>query len=79
MRKITYETTVAQNFNDNKNPGVTYEVGEPITLDRDRYEELLSKGFVNEGKIVKEEDTVFKKNKFKKVEEVEKIEEENEE
>lgn len=54
MRNFKVKTTVIKNFNDSKT-GISYEKDEPITLDRDRYEELLSKGFVNKGEEVKEE------------------------
>lgn len=60
MRNYKVKTTVAKNFNDSKDNGKTYEKDEPITLDRARYEELLSKGFVNEGKIL-EDKPLFKK------------------
>lgn len=69
MRNFKVETTVAKNFNDNTKPGVSYEEGEPITLSRDRYEELFSKGFVNEGKEVKEEKKIEIKEKKEKSEE----------
>lgn len=69
MRNFKVRTKVAQNFNDNTKPGMTYEKGEPITLDRDRYEELLSKGFVEKGEEIKEEDKKFEIKKNKKVEE----------
>lgn len=65
MRNFKVETTVAQNFNDNTKPGVSYEAGEPITLDRDRYEELLSKGYVKKGEEIKEEDKKFEIKKKK--------------
>ena len=54
MIKYKVETKVAKNFNDTKDNNKPYEVGEPIVLDRARYEELLSKGFVEEGKILEE-------------------------
>lgn len=60
MRNYKVKTTVAKNFNDSKDNGKTYEKDEPITLYRARYEELLSKGFVNEGKIL-EDKPLFKK------------------
>jgi hypothetical protein len=54
MRNYKVKTTVAKDFNDDKT-GITYEKDEPITLERARYEELLSKGFVNKGEEIKEE------------------------
>ena len=54
MKNYKVETKVSKNFNDTKDNNKPYEVGEPIILDRARYEELLSKGFVEEGKIVEE-------------------------
>lgn len=60
MRNYKVKTTVLKNFNDSKNNFKTYEKDEPITLDRARYEELLSKGFVAEGKIL-EDKPLFKK------------------
>ena len=58
--KYKVETKVIKNFNDTKDNNKLYEVGEPIVLDRARYEELLSKGFVAEGKIL-EDKPLFKK------------------
>lgn len=60
MKKYKVETEVIKNFNDTKDNNKPYEVGEPIVLDRARYEELLSKGFVAEGKIL-EDKPLFKK------------------
>ena len=54
MKNYKVETKVSKNFNDTKDNNKPYEVGEPIVLDRARYEELLSKGFVEEGKILEE-------------------------
>lgn len=54
MRNFKVKTTVIKNFNDSKT-GISYEKDEPIILDRARYEELLSKGFVDKGEEVKEE------------------------
>ena len=54
MKNYKVETKVSKNFNDKKDNNKPYEVGEPIVLDRARYEELLSKGFVEEGKILEE-------------------------
>lgn len=60
MRNYKVKTTVLKNFNDSKNNLKHYEKDEPITLERARYEELLSKGFVKEGKIL-EDKPLFKK------------------
>ena len=60
MKNYKVETKVSKNFNDTKDNNKPYEVGEPIILDRARYEELLSKGFVEEGKIL-EDKSLFKK------------------
>ena len=54
MRNYKVKTKVISNFNDSKNAGKSYEKNDDIILDRARYEELLSKGFVEEGKIVEE-------------------------
>ena len=62
MKNYKVETEVIKNFNDTKDNNKPYEVGEPIVLDRARYEELLSKGFVEEGKIL-EDKPLFKKEK----------------
>ena len=56
--KYKVETKVIKNFNDTKDNNKLYEVGEPIVLDRARYEELLSKGFVEEGKILEDKPKV---------------------
>ena len=58
MKNYKVKTKVSKNFNDTKDNNKLYEVGEPIILDRARYEELLSKGFVEEGKIVEEKPKV---------------------
>lgn len=60
MRNYKIKTQVKVDFNDTKNNGKNYEKGEDITLERARYEELLSKGFVYEGKII-EDKPLFKK------------------
>ena len=60
MKNYKVKTKVSKNFNDTKDNNKPYEVGEPIVLDRARYEELLSKGFVEEGKIL-EDKPLFKK------------------
>lgn len=62
MKNYKVKTKVSKNFNDTKDNNKPYEVGEPIILDRARYEELLSKGFVEEGKIL-EDKPLFKKEK----------------
>ena len=59
MRNYKVKTKVKNNFNDRKT-NITYEKDEEIILDRARYEELLSKGFVEEGKIA-EDKPLFKK------------------
>ena len=57
MKNYKVETKVKNNFKDTKT-NITYEKNEDIILDRARYEELLSKGFVEEGKIVEEKPKV---------------------
>ena len=59
MKNYKVKTKDKNNFNDTKT-NITYEKGEDIILDRARYEELLSKGFVEEGKIL-EDKSLFKK------------------
>ena len=59
MKNYKVKTKVKNNFNDTKT-NVNYEKDEDIILDRARYEELLSKGFVAEGKIL-EDKPLFKK------------------
>ena len=59
MKNYKVKTKVKNNFNDTKT-NITYEKDEDIILDRARYEELLSKGFVEEGKIL-ENKSLFKK------------------
>ena len=59
MKNYKVKTKVKNNFNDTKT-NITYEKDEDIILDRARYEELLSKGFVEEGKIL-EYKPLFKK------------------
>ena len=64
MRNYKIKTKVIKNFNDTKDNNKPYEVGEQIVLDRARYEELLSKGFVEEGNIIEEKPKVsYKKEK----------------
>lgn len=53
MKNYEVKTKVKNNFNDTKT-NITYEKNEDIILDRARYEELLSKGFVEEGKILED-------------------------
>ena len=60
MRNYKIKTKVINNFNDSKNSGKSYEKNDEIILDRARYEELLSKGFVAEGKILEDKPS-FKK------------------
>ena len=57
MRNYKVKTKVKNNFNDTKT-NITYEKDDDIILDRARYEELLSKGFVEEGNIIEEKPTV---------------------
>ena len=59
MKNYKVKTKVKNNFNDTKT-NITYEKDEDIILDRARYEELLSKGFVEKGKIL-EDKLLFKK------------------
>lgn len=59
MKNYKVKTKVKNNFNDIKT-NITYEKDDDIILDRARYEELLSKGFVAEGKIL-EDKPLFKK------------------
>ena len=59
MRNYKVKTKVKNNFNDTKT-NITYEKDDDIILDRARYEELLSKDFVEEGKIL-EDKHLFKK------------------
>ena len=61
MKNYKVKTKVKNNFNDTKT-NITYEKDDDIILDRARYEELLSKGFVEEGKIL-EDKLLFKKEK----------------
>ena len=58
MRNYKIKTKVINNFNDSKNSGKSYEKNDEIVLDRARYEELLSKGFVEEGNIIEEKPKV---------------------
>ena len=57
MRNYKIKTKVKNNFNDTKT-NITYEKDDDIILDRARYEELLSKGFVEEGNIIEEKPKV---------------------
>ena len=57
MKNYKVKTKVSKNFNDTKT-NITYEKDEDIILDRARYEELLSKGFVEEGNIIEEKPKV---------------------
>ena len=56
--KYKVETKVIKNFNDTKDNNKLYEVGESIVLDRDRYEQLFAKGFVEKGNIIEERQQV---------------------
>ena len=53
MKNYKVKTKVKNNFNDTKT-NITYEKDDDIILDRARYEELLSKDFVEEGNIIEE-------------------------
>ena len=57
MKNYKVKTKVKNNFND-KITNITYEKDDDIILDRARYEELLSKGFVEEGKILEDKPKV---------------------
>ena len=57
MKNYKVKTKVKNNFNDTK-ANITYEKDEDIILERARYEELLSKGFVEEGNIIEEKPKV---------------------
>ena len=57
MKNYKVKTKVKNNFNDKKT-NITYEKNEDIILERARYEELLSKGFVEEGNIIEEKPKV---------------------
>ena len=59
MKNYKVKTKVKNDFNDTKTK-TTYEKNDDIILERARYEELLSKGFVEEGKIL-EDKPLFKK------------------
>ena len=61
MKNYKVKTKVKNNFND-KITNITYEKDEDIILDRARYEELLSKGFVEEGKILEDKPLLKKDN-----------------
>ena len=58
MKNYKVKTTVLKGFNDSKDNFKTYEKDDDIILDRARYEELLSKGFVEEGNIIEEKPKV---------------------
>ena len=53
MKNYKVKTKVKNDFNDTKTK-TNYEKNDDIILERARYEELLSKGFVEEGKILEE-------------------------
>ena len=61
MKNYKVKTKVKNNFNDTKT-NITYEKDEDIILERARYEELLSKGFVEEGKILEDKPLLKKDN-----------------
>ena len=62
MRNYKVKTKVKNNFNDTKT-NITYEKDDDIILDRARYEELLSKGFVEEGEILEDKPLLKKEEK----------------
>ena len=62
MKNYKVKTKVSKNFNDTKDNNKPYEVGEPIVLDRARYEELFAKGFVEEGKSLEDKPLLKKDN-----------------
>ena len=57
MKNYKVKIKVKNNLNDTKT-NITYEKKEDIMLDRARYEELWSKDFVEEGKILEEKPKV---------------------
>ena len=59
MKNYKVKTKVKNDFNDTKTK-ITYEKNDDIILERARYEELLSKGFVEKGEIL-EDKPLFKK------------------
>lgn len=64
MRNYKMSGKVKINFNDAKDNGRFYKAGEDIfTADRARYEELYHKGYVEEGKEVKDYLQTDKKEK----------------
>ena len=56
--KYKVETKVIKNFNDTKDNNKLYEVGESIVLDRDRYEQLFAKGFIEKRNSIKKKPKV---------------------
>ena len=64
MRKYKMSGKVKVNFNDSKDNMKFYKAGEDtFTADRARYEELYYKGYVEEGKEVKDYLQADKKEK----------------
>ena len=64
MRNFKMSGKVKVDFNDSKDNNKFYKAGEDVfTANRDRYEELYYKGYLEEGKEVKEE----KKFEFKNI------------
>ena len=55
MKAYKVKATVIKDFNDSKNNNKHYEINDVAELDRYRYEELLAKGFVSKGEIIKPE------------------------
>lgn len=63
MKNYKVKTIVLKDFNDIKDNLKHYEKDEPITLDRARYEELLAKAYVEEGKILEDKPLFNKEEK----------------
>ena len=63
MRNYKMTGKVIKNFNDGKDNMKFYEIGDTYTADRFRYEELQAKGYLEEGKEVKEMKDYFQTKK----------------
>lgn len=64
MRNFKMSGKVKVDFNDSKDNNKFYKAGEDVfTANRDRYEELYYKGYVEEGKEVKDYLQTDKKEK----------------
>ena len=64
MRNFKMSGQVKEDFNDSKDNNKFYKAGEDVfTANRDRYEELYYKGYVEEGKEVKDYLQTDKKEK----------------